>query len=392
MPSDLPAWADAELSAELPLIAAGGERQDLDFKERLPDQLRDLAKEIAAFATSNTGRIVLGISDEGVVTGLLECAAPDGRASLVSRVEGICKNVVTPPITPEVKFGISDTKVVASVLVPKGASPVYYVGNIPYVRQLTAARPAQPQEMIDLIVAWDAQRKVVEGRVENFLEWVRLDSQTALLRCFDYGDERTGRWLASAARSLGESAEKLHMLAIEVPPGYEDAQRRLKEIASDMDVAAHQEVGPANLDQSIAVAAIARAIANINELRSQCLPTRARSQASIERMRISFRAQALKLETLTRVAQNDAQREGSGILGSDPSGIGWEVRWLVVSYRTLLGDTLAEELDSVGRRLRLVPLRLDRFGDKKNREAVANEIADLCRRLNELAATVDSAG
>lgn len=44
-----------------------------------------------------------------------------------------------------------DGQVVLAIDVPKGPEPVYYAGNVPYVRHLTSARPAEPHEVANLI-------------------------------------------------------------------------------------------------------------------------------------------------------------------------------------------------------------------------------------------------
>ena len=64
---NIPPWVDEQLSKDLPLLRAMGESQNLEFKEEMPNQISDLAKEIAAFATSNTGTILLGVEDNGTV-------------------------------------------------------------------------------------------------------------------------------------------------------------------------------------------------------------------------------------------------------------------------------------------------------------------------------------
>ncbi len=65
----LPDWADTRLSGELAILRSRGEGQNLEFKREFPKQATDLAKEIAAFATSNQGTILLGVSDSGDLVG-----------------------------------------------------------------------------------------------------------------------------------------------------------------------------------------------------------------------------------------------------------------------------------------------------------------------------------
>lgn len=68
----VPEWANERLSSELAVLRARGESQNLEYMVVFPQQARDLGKEIAAFATSNAGVILLGVSDEGDLVGLNE--------------------------------------------------------------------------------------------------------------------------------------------------------------------------------------------------------------------------------------------------------------------------------------------------------------------------------
>ena len=75
----IPEWADQELSKDLPVIRSRGENQDIEYMEKFPENARELAKEIAAFATSNTGTILIGVSDSGDLVGLEEANSLEGR-------------------------------------------------------------------------------------------------------------------------------------------------------------------------------------------------------------------------------------------------------------------------------------------------------------------------
>jgi len=66
----IPDWADESLSRDLPIMRARGEGQELEYMETFPGNTRELAKEIAAFATSNAGTILIGVSDSGELVGL----------------------------------------------------------------------------------------------------------------------------------------------------------------------------------------------------------------------------------------------------------------------------------------------------------------------------------
>ena len=87
-----PNGPDAALSKELPALRSQGEGQQLEFKEDFPAQGHDLAKEVAAFASSGGGRILLGVADDVRLVGL---TAPDAAArdAHVRRAQGIVSSV-----------------------------------------------------------------------------------------------------------------------------------------------------------------------------------------------------------------------------------------------------------------------------------------------------------
>ena len=71
---------------------------------RYPDSGYELSREIAAFASSNAGTILIGVSDDGDLKGLPGLDTNTGRDTLLRRVEGVCSGNIRPAITPVVKF------------------------------------------------------------------------------------------------------------------------------------------------------------------------------------------------------------------------------------------------------------------------------------------------
>lgn len=153
-PSGIPEWADEQLSAELPVLRSRGESQDIEYIMSFPDNTRELAKEIAAFGSSNPGLILLGVSDSGELIGLEGTNTPEGRDRILRRLEGICRGTVQPSITPSVSFALENGQVVLAIRVPRGPQPLYYSGHTPYVRHLTESRPAHPHEVVQCITDW----------------------------------------------------------------------------------------------------------------------------------------------------------------------------------------------------------------------------------------------
>src|SRR5437899_2152508 len=96
--ADLPSWVDKALSADLPRLRSAGEGQALEYMEQFPENVHELGKEIAAFATSNPGVIIIGVADDGSVVGLPGAEAMSARDKWTQRVEGICNGTVKPPV------------------------------------------------------------------------------------------------------------------------------------------------------------------------------------------------------------------------------------------------------------------------------------------------------
>ncbi len=81
---------------ELLEVAAKGEDYYTEFKEEMthPD---DLAGEIVAFANSDGGRLIIGITDNGELAGVNE---PDKE---IQRFDNICSNNCDPSILCKVE-------------------------------------------------------------------------------------------------------------------------------------------------------------------------------------------------------------------------------------------------------------------------------------------------
>jgi predicted HTH transcriptional regulator len=81
-----PPWADERFSRALSLLRSRGEGQTQEFKREFPRQTTDLAKEIAALATSNGGVILLGVEGSGDLYGLPDADTPEQRGNHCKRI------------------------------------------------------------------------------------------------------------------------------------------------------------------------------------------------------------------------------------------------------------------------------------------------------------------
>lgn len=219
--SQLTAWIDEEASRQLPMLCAQGEGQGLEYIQEFPTQARELAKEIAAFATSNAGTILLGVDDEGACVGISAATAAE-RDALLRRLEGICTHSVKPSITPIAKFARERDRIVLMLSVPKGSQPIYYANDVPYVRHLTSSRPAQPHEVIELIhgtvqpgfrvVAKESVEETPDRRTRFLAELMR-----ELISVVIFGEELEHRvvdpWLQRMRAQFGQAASILRTAA-----------------------------------------------------------------------------------------------------------------------------------------------------------------------------------
>lgn len=241
--SKQPSWADSELGAALQMICAAGENQSIEFKAQMPRQVTDLGKEISGFATSNAGLILLGVADDGAVAGIPGLEDQTARQALVARLEGICANVVKPSITPKVRFAVAGKCVVAAIDVPKGNAPVYYTSNIPYLRQLTSARPMMPDEVVAAVLDWDRSGSAAaegpeaqyRGAVASALVDVIVTASEIEVR--DHGDP-----FFETRISLDGIAKLLRKILAQAPADLEFTVEPLREIVAQLDIAAHEHL------------------------------------------------------------------------------------------------------------------------------------------------------
>ena len=99
---------------ELLEIIESGENSGVEFKR---DDLRtqDLARELVAFSNLEGGIVLLGVEDDGTITGL-------ARQNLEEWVMSVCRDKIRPAIVPffEVVRGVNNNHDIAIVRVPRG--------------------------------------------------------------------------------------------------------------------------------------------------------------------------------------------------------------------------------------------------------------------------------
>jgi ATP-dependent DNA helicase RecG len=121
-----------------------------EFKEYLPSN-EDLAKEIVAFANTDGGRIIIGVSDNGEIVGV---SNPD---EILRRIDDVAYNRCEPPITvvsETIKVG---DKLIIVVHVPKGEQRPYRTSKgFFYIRSANRIRQASREELLRLFQATES--------------------------------------------------------------------------------------------------------------------------------------------------------------------------------------------------------------------------------------------
>jgi hypothetical protein len=125
-----------------------GESQMIEFKSQFPKDATELAEVIASFATSDGGRIFLGVEDDGKVSGLnMQDLARD---DINNRISNLAHQSIDPPVKVSVDFFQAGSAIFALIEVPKGSEPVYFVNGCPYIRVLASTRKATASQVKEL--------------------------------------------------------------------------------------------------------------------------------------------------------------------------------------------------------------------------------------------------
>jgi hypothetical protein len=132
--------------SELATLVASGERLGVEFKTELSNK-RDnyVCKEVAAFATSNGGHLIIGISDNGEIVGL------ENARMTQNKLENLINSHVTPTPVVDTRIVHIDKKDVLVCEVAAGTAPFYMYDGRPYVRVGTSSARLSAQGLIDLV-------------------------------------------------------------------------------------------------------------------------------------------------------------------------------------------------------------------------------------------------
>ena len=380
-------WIDQALSGELPLLRDRGEGQHLEFMERYPANGYELSKEVAAFASSNPGTILIGVADDGSLTGLDEVDSAEGRDRLSRRIEGVCSGNVRPAITPVVKFAQEDEVIVLAIEVPRGTQPVYYSKNTPYVRHVSQSRPAEPHEVIERVGEWLARNPLAPATDDEGSRFL-FSLAATLIEVLIYGGEfekrKVNPWLDLVRMQFVGAGEELRRLASEDDAVKKALQDPLRSIADKLDAAAAHRLVMGGNSWRILSGYVSDAVNEAKFLKAEHIDTAPLSAEAEKDLDDTIQRSARQLADLDRRAQAMANDGRVEELQQEASHIGRQL--LTVSHyrRSEKKDEFANRLREIGGGLHLIETERLYLDGGRSMRRIVRYVQDLNGELQAL--------
>ncbi|MBB3231142.1 AlbA family DNA-binding domain-containing protein [Halomonas stenophila] len=380
-------WFDDAFSRDLPMLRAQGEGQEMEFKREFPQQASDLAKEIAAFATSNTGTILLGVEDNGDLVGLAGVGNAEERDTLLRRLEGICSGSIKPAVTPRVTWAMENDCVVLAITVSKGSEPIYYSQGKPYLRHITTSRPAEPHEVVALICDYLSHRlgpsaenddeetsffSELSAILNRILVWAETPAEQRMLN----------PWLEEWRSDYEAEARHLRELAatdIAVRKGIDE---RIHDVARALDEVASFRLTLGCGDKLESKASHARDMTF--SLKTETVDHIPLSEESLRLVRNAIREASRKVAALAERAQEMADSGRIEELQSEVGSVGNQLMQLSFYDLDTIGPDAAHSVREIGLAMRLLEVARIYMDGGKSIQRIVDEVGDCSRRLEEL--------
>jgi len=167
-----------EIQKILALISQG-ENSSIEFKSGNV-RPESVAKEMAAFSNSFGGTLLIGVEDDGIISGI-------NMEKIDQWLANIARNNVIPAISPDISIENIESKKVAVVEIPKGMNKPYQtIDGKYYIRISSTNRTATKEELSRLfqqagIVHFDLSP--VEGTEGKDLDLLKVNDYWST--CYD---------------------------------------------------------------------------------------------------------------------------------------------------------------------------------------------------------------
>jgi len=138
-----------------------GENNHVDFKRGLflPDlnkpritQHFELARDLAAFANSDGGYLLIGVDDDGQIVGF------KSNDLLEQRIINLCRDIISPPLKPDIyRIKVKDKEILV-IRVERGQSYLHLVRDKVYIRVHNEVRVASSEEITEIVLERNHQK------------------------------------------------------------------------------------------------------------------------------------------------------------------------------------------------------------------------------------------
>jgi hypothetical protein len=133
-----------------------GECSTVEFK-KIARESKAICKEIAAFATSQGGMLLIGVADNRKIIGLTDAEV------VRDKVERWIYEHIMPTPTVDIRvINLNEGQLVA-VETANGTAPFYMSHDISYIRIATSSQPLKPEQIIDLV-----RGRPIEALIKSF--------------------------------------------------------------------------------------------------------------------------------------------------------------------------------------------------------------------------------
>ena len=380
-------WIDEALSRELSLKRDRGEGQHLEFMGSYPENGHELSKEIAAFASSNRGTILIGVADDGSLEGLADMDTPEGRDLLCRRIEGVCHGNVRPAITPVIKFAREENAIVLAIEVPRGDQPIYYSKHTPYVRHLSQSRPAEPHEVIERVSEWlksNPLGSTEEDSGDRFTSELAAVLIEVLIDGGEVEDRNVNPWLDLVRTQLSAAAAELRHLAADDQAVERGLNERLRLLAEKLDSAVTHRLSMGPDSWNALVGYVADAVDQAAQLKADVIDIVPLSSQARNDIVDLVRRSARELANLDNRGEAMAEDGRVEELQEEASRIG-RVLLKVAHYSFKASGSLpVTGIQKIGRELHLLEIERLYMDGGQSLRRIVSQVHDLNGRLQTL--------
>jgi ATP-dependent DNA helicase RecG len=185
------AYMSAMNSTTIESLIESGESSRIEFKSGAFHN-DSLAKEVVAFVNMRGGQILVGVEDDGSLSGI------DDPAKMIERIIHICRNNILPPVIPDLAIVRCSGRNILVVTVEKGNAKPYKVrsSNRYYIRAGTSAIEPTQEELVRLLqdgAQFHFEASALPGSALDDIDLLKVRTYCREYRKIDCDDDELGQ-------------------------------------------------------------------------------------------------------------------------------------------------------------------------------------------------------